>query len=94
MSTSHDQQHATTFDPATLAGDNITLAGYDIVAIPLAAGALAFAGISMPPAVAAILMSMSTIVVAANAKLLRRVELRPNIGSARSGAERLPRISP
>jgi Cu2+-exporting ATPase len=52
-------------------------AGYNIVAIPLAAGALAGAGVAMPPAVAAILMSVSTIVVAANAQLLRRVDLRP-----------------
>jgi Cu2+-exporting ATPase len=52
-------------------------AGYNIVAIPLAAGALAWAGVAMPPAVAAILMSVSTIVVALNAQLLRRVDLRP-----------------
>ena len=52
-------------------------AGYNLAAIPIAAGALAWAGVSMPPAVAAILMSASTIVVAANAQLLRRVELRP-----------------
>ncbi len=52
-------------------------AGYNLVAIPLAAGALAWAGIAMPPAVAAILMSASTIVVAANAQLLRRLDLRP-----------------
>ena len=52
-------------------------AGYNVVAIPLAAGALAWAGISMPPAVAAVLMSVSTIVVAANAQLLRRLDLRP-----------------
>ena len=52
-------------------------AGYNIVAIPVAAGALAWAGVSMPPAVAAVLMSVSTIVVAANAQLLRRVDLRP-----------------
>jgi Cu2+-exporting ATPase len=52
-------------------------AGYNIVAIPIAAGALAWAGVSMPPAVAAVLMSVSTIVVAANAQLLRRVDLRP-----------------
>jgi Cu2+-exporting ATPase len=52
-------------------------AGYNVVAIPIAAGALAWAGVSMPPAVAAILMSVSTIVVAANAQLLRRVDLRP-----------------
>jgi Cu2+-exporting ATPase len=52
-------------------------AGYNVVAIPLAAGALAWAGVAMPPAVAAVLMSVSTIVVAANAQLLRRVDLRP-----------------
>jgi P-type Cu2+ transporter len=54
-------------------------AGYNVAAIPLAAGALAFAGVSMPPAVAAVLMSVSTIVVALNAQLLRRVDLgRPS----------------
>jgi len=52
-------------------------AGYNIVAIPLAAGALNWAGISMPPALAAVLMSVSTIVVALNAQLLRRIDLRP-----------------
>ena len=53
-------------------------AGYNIVAIPLAAGAFIWAGISMPPAIAAVLMSVSTIVVALNAQLLRRVDLRPD----------------
>ena len=43
----------------------------------VAAGAFAWAGISMPPALAAVLMSLSTIVVATNAQLLRRVDLRP-----------------
>jgi Cu2+-exporting ATPase len=52
-------------------------AGYNVISIPIAAGALASAGVSMPPAVAAVLMSVSTIVVAANAQLLRRVDLRP-----------------
>jgi Cu2+-exporting ATPase len=52
-------------------------AGYNIVAIPVAAGALAWAGVDMPPAVAAVLMSVSTIVVALNAQLLRRVDLTP-----------------
>jgi Cu2+-exporting ATPase len=52
-------------------------AGYNVVSIPVAAGALAWAGISMPPALAAVLMSVSTIVVAANAQLLRRVDIRP-----------------
>ena len=50
-------------------------AGYNIVMIPLAAGILAPWGIVMPPAVGAILMSISTIIVAANAQLLRRVDL-------------------
>ncbi|HKT05746.1 MAG TPA: HAD-IC family P-type ATPase, partial [Rugosimonospora sp.] len=52
-------------------------AGYNIVAIPLAAGVLAFAGVSLSPAVGAVLMSASTIVVALNAQLLRRVRLTP-----------------
>ncbi|MGE3835733.1 MAG: copper-translocating P-type ATPase, partial [Acidimicrobiia bacterium] len=52
-------------------------AGYNVLAIPIAAGALAWAGINMPPALAAVLMSVSTIVVALNAQLLRRVQLRP-----------------
>jgi P-type Cu2+ transporter len=52
-------------------------AGYNIIAIPLAAGVLAWAGITLGPAVGAVLMSVSTIVVALNAQLLRRVDLRP-----------------
>ncbi len=51
--------------------------GYNAFAIPIAGGVLAWAGVSLSPAVAAILMSLSTIVVAANAQLLRRVDLRP-----------------
>jgi Cu2+-exporting ATPase len=50
-------------------------AGYNIVAIPLAAGAFAWAGITLSPAIGAVLMSLSTIVVALNAQLLRRVQL-------------------
>jgi Cu2+-exporting ATPase len=52
-------------------------AGYNVIAIPLAAGALAWAGLTLPPAVGAVLMSLSTIVVAVNAQLLRRLNLRP-----------------
>jgi Cu2+-exporting ATPase len=55
-------------------------AGYNIVAIPLAAGAFAWAGVTLPPAVGAILMSLSTIIVALNAQLLRRVRLAPSQG--------------
>jgi len=51
--------------------------GYNLISVPLAAGVLAFAGIVLAPAVGAILMSVSTIVVALNAQLLRRVDLRP-----------------
>jgi Cu2+-exporting ATPase len=46
-------------------------AGYNVVAIPLAAGVLAWAGIILSPAVGAILMSLSTVVVAINARQLR-----------------------
>ncbi len=51
-------------------------AGYNVIAIPLAAGAFAWAGITLGPEVGAVLMSLSTIVVALNAQLLRRVDLR------------------
>jgi Cu2+-exporting ATPase len=50
--------------------------GYNLLAVPVAAGALAWAGITLAPAVGAILMSLSTIVVALNAQLLRRLDLR------------------
>ena len=50
-------------------------AGYNIVAIPLAAGVLAPWGIVLYPAVGAVLMSLSTVVVAINAQLLRGVRL-------------------
>jgi Cu2+-exporting ATPase len=46
--------------------------GYNVVAIPLAAGVLASLGILLAPAVGALLMSASTVVVALNAQLLRR----------------------
>jgi P-type Cu2+ transporter len=50
-------------------------AGYNIFAIPLAAGVLATWGILLTPAVGAVLMSASTVIVAINAQLLRRVQL-------------------
>ena len=50
-------------------------AGYNIFAIPLAAGVLAQQGILLPPAFAAVLMSASTVIVAINAQLLRRAKL-------------------
>ncbi|MPY84058.1 MAG: heavy metal translocating P-type ATPase [Actinophytocola sp.] len=53
-------------------------AGYNLFAIPLAAGVLAWAGFVLPMALGAVLMSLSTIVVALNAQLLRRVDLRPD----------------
>jgi len=51
--------------------------GYNVLAIPLAAGVLASVGFVLSPAVGAILMSASTIVVALNAQLLRRLDLDP-----------------
>ncbi len=51
--------------------------GYNLVAVPLAAGVLAPIGFVLPMSVGAILMSLSTIVVALNAQLLRRLDLRP-----------------
>jgi P-type Cu2+ transporter len=50
-------------------------AGYNIVAIPLAAGVLAGYGILLHPAVGAVLMSASTVIVAINAQLLRRADV-------------------
>ena len=49
--------------------------GYNTVAIPLAAGVAAWAGIVLNPAVGALFMSLSTVIVALNAMLLRRVDL-------------------
>jgi P-type Cu2+ transporter len=63
-------------------------AGYNVIAIPLAAGVLAPVGITLSPAVGAVLMSASTVIVALNAQLLRRVDLsRPEVGGQ-------PRTSP
>ncbi len=54
--------------------------GYNVVAIPLAGGALAWAGVVLAPAAAALLMSVSTIVVAVNAQFLRGLDLSPGSG--------------
>ncbi|AGS34143.1 hypothetical protein B841_03300 [Corynebacterium maris DSM 45190] len=55
----------------------IWASGYNIIAVPLAAGVLAPIGFVLSPAVGAILMSLSTIIVALNAQLLRRIDLDP-----------------
>ncbi|SDH21932.1 heavy metal translocating P-type ATPase [Microbacterium pygmaeum] len=52
-------------------------AGYNLLSVPLAAGVLAPIGFVLPMSVGAILMSLSTIVVALNAQLLRRLDLSP-----------------
>lgn len=52
-------------------------AGYNLISVPLAAGVLAPIGFVLPMSVGALLMSLSTIVVALNAQLLRRLDLRP-----------------
>lgn len=51
--------------------------GYNLIAVPLAAGVLAPIGFVLPMSVGAVLMSISTLVVALNAQLLRRLDLRP-----------------
>jgi P-type Cu2+ transporter len=59
--------------------------GYNLVAIPVAAGVLAPWGLDLPMAAGAVAMSLSTIIVAANAQLLRRLRLRPSDGTAPTG---------
>ena len=54
-------------------------AGYNLLSVPLAAGVLAPIGFVLPMSVGAVLMSLSTIVVALNAQLLRRLDLRPDV---------------
>ncbi len=58
-------------------------AGYNLLSVPLAAGVLAPIGFVLPMSVGAILMSLSTIVVALNAQLLRRLDLSPDAVIAR-----------
>lgn len=62
-------------------------AGYNLVSVPLAAGILAPIGFVMPMSIGALLMSASTVVVALNAQLLRRLDLTPE-ASAKSALER------
>jgi len=57
-------------------------AGYNLLSVPLAAGILAPLGFVLPMSVGAILMSLSTVVVAANAQLLRRLDLSPEASTA------------
>ena len=52
-------------------------AGYNLLSVPLAAGVLAPIGFVLPMEIGALLMSVSTVVVALNAQLLRRLDLRP-----------------
>ena len=59
--------------------------GYNLLTVPVAAGVFAFAGLTVSPAVAAVLMSVSTIVVAANAQRLRRLDLDPEGLAGRRG---------
>ncbi|MFW6598350.1 heavy metal translocating P-type ATPase [Propionibacteriaceae bacterium Y2011] len=61
-------------------------AGYNLISVPLAAGVLAPVGFVLPMSVGAILMSLSTVVVALNAQLLRRIDLTPQ-ASTRSVLE-------
>ncbi len=62
-------------------------AGYNLIAVPLAAGVLAPVGFVLPMSVGAILMSLSTVVVALNAQLLRRLDLTPDATAPLSGGD-------
>lgn len=59
-------------------------AGYNLLAVPLAAGVLAPLGFVLPMSVGAILMSLSTVIVALNAQLLRRIDLSPEASTERA----------
>lgn len=65
--------------------------GYNVVAVPLAAGVLAPVGFVLPMSVGAVLMSLSTIVVALNAQLLRRLDLHPEASVAAVHSPRVDR---
>ncbi|MDP9273566.1 MAG: HAD-IC family P-type ATPase, partial [Chloroflexota bacterium] len=54
--------------------------GYNLLALPVAAGVLAPIGFTLPMSLGAVAMSLSTIIVAANAQLLRGLQLRPRGG--------------
>ncbi|HMR20552.1 MAG TPA: heavy metal translocating P-type ATPase [Micropruina sp.] len=58
-------------------------AGYNLLSVPLAAGVLAPIGFILPMSVGAILMSLSTVVVALNAQLLRRLDIAPEASARR-----------
>ena len=64
---------------------------YNLLSVPLAAGVLAPLGFVLPPAAAAVAMSLSTIIVAANAQLLRRLDLAPErVAAALTGTRPAP----
>src|SRR5699024_5963846 len=68
----------------------VSAAGYNVFAIPLAAGVLAPIGILLSPAVGAVLMSLSTIIVAINAQFLRRTDLSmPTLSRTKSATPSL-----
>jgi Cu2+-exporting ATPase len=63
--------------------------GYNLISVPLAAGVLAPIGFVMPMSVGALLMSLSTVVVALNAQLLRRLDLSPDASTKALDRQRL-----
>ena len=70
-------------------------AGYNLISVPLAAGVLAPIGFVLPMEVGALLMSLSTIVVALNAQLLRRLDLNPQASvAAAHGAPKVQSSGP
>jgi Cu2+-exporting ATPase len=67
--------------------------GYNVIAIPLAMGILAPIGFILPPAVGAAVMSVSTVIVAINAMLLRNLDLSDVVPETRSSGDSTPRTA-
>ncbi|HEY9294459.1 MAG TPA: heavy metal translocating P-type ATPase [Microlunatus sp.] len=68
-------------------------AGYNLISVPLAAGVLAPIGFVLPMSVGAILMSLSTVIVALNAQLLRRLDLTPEASTRQLTGDRSSKIT-
>ena len=68
-------------------------AGYNLISVPLAAGVLAPIGFVLPMSVGAILMSLSTVIVALNAQLLRRLDLTPEASTRQRTDDRSSKIT-
>jgi len=67
-------------------------AGYNIVAIPLAAGVLYGYGILLPPALGALFMSLSTVIVAVNSQTLRKYDIKTPTSTPETQTHNMPEM--